>query len=164
MDSNLNEVKTNVYNKCGLDILDFKNEPESREYFACTFVLNGRKIISRNAKITPKKRGQFVTFWKRNGSGPIEPYNEQDQLDFYVVNVKSEKGSGQFVFPKLVLVKKGIISTTKKEGKSGFRVYPSWDNLESIQAERTQRWQSEYFFEINSSLDLNKVKALFMKV
>lgn len=66
MNNNLKQIKTDVYDKCSFGISDFENEPESKEYDACRFKLNGLNIISRKAKITPKKIGQFVTFWKRN--------------------------------------------------------------------------------------------------
>lgn len=161
MDNNLNRIKTEIYEKCGLKITDFQIETESEEYDACRFELNGCKIISRSAKITPKKVGQFVTFWKRNGNGPIEPFEVNDQIDFYAVNVRTEKEFGQFVFPKSVLIKKGIISTDKKDGKRAFRVYPNWDNANSKQAERTQKWQLEFFYEINDSTDFKKVRELY---
>lgn len=161
MDTILNEIKTKVYDTCSLQISDFKIESESKEYKACRFKLNGLNIISRNAKITPKKAGQFVTFWKRKGNGPIEPFHESDQIDFYAVNVRAESKLGQFVFPKSVLIKKGIISTEKKQGKRGFRVYPRWDRVQSKQAEQTQKWQLDYFYEINSSTELKKVNALY---
>lgn len=161
MHSNLNQIKTEVYEKIGLKMSQFKTETESKEYDACQFELNGRKIISRNSKITPKKVGQFVTFWKRNGNGPIEPFEENDQIDFYAVNVRTENEFGQFVFPKSVLIKKGIISTAKKEGKRAFRVYPKWDIAKNKQAERTQKWQLDYFYEINNSTDFKKVTELY---
>lgn len=127
MNNSLSQIKTHVYDKCSFEISDFEDEPESKEYDACRFKLNGLNIISRNAKITPKKNGQFVTFWKRNGNSPIAPLDENDRFDFYVVNVRMETEFGQFVFPKNKLIKKGIISTGKKEGKRAFRVYPDWD-------------------------------------
>lgn len=161
MDNNLKQIKKEVYDKCALEILDFKLESESKEYSACQFELNGKKVISRNSKITPKKVGQFVTFWKRNGNGPIEPFNESDTIDFYTVNVRTENKFGQFVFPKSALIKKGIISTERKEGKRAFRVYPIWDLAQSKQAERTQKWQSDYFYEIKKSMNLNIVVELF---
>lgn len=161
MDNNLKQIKREVYSKCALEISDFKLEPESKEYDACRFELKGRNIVSRNAKITSKKIGQFVTFWKRNKNGPIEPLNETDQIDFYAVNVRTENEFGQFVFPKSILIKKGIISTEKKEGKRAFRVYPKWDVVKSKQAERTQKWQLDYFYQINDSTDLSKVAELY---
>ncbi|SFF98756.1 MULTISPECIES: MepB family protein [Salegentibacter] len=161
MDDHLNRIKTEIYEKCGLKISDFLLETESKEYEACRFDLNGRNIINRNAKITPKKVGQFVTFWKRIANGPIEPFNENDQFDFFTVNVKSENQFGQFVFPKSVLIKKGIISTDKKEGKRAFRVYPSWVIANNKQAERTQKWQLNYFYEITYTTDSKKVLRLY---
>ncbi len=161
MDNNLNQIKTEVYDKCSLEISDFKIESESKEYYACRFRLNRLNILSRNAKITPKKVGQFVTFWKRNGNGPIEPFSKKDHIDFYIVNVRAENKFGQFVFPKSLLIKKGIISTENKEGKRGFRVYPKWDIAKNKQAEQTQKWQLNYFYEINSSTDLKEVVKLY---
>lgn len=161
MNDNLNQIKTEIYDRCALEVLDFKTEAESKEYDACQFELSGRNILSRSAKVTPKKVGQFVTCWKRSGKGPIEPFNEYDEIDFYVVNVRTENQFGQFVFPKSILMKKGIISTDEKEGKRAFRVYPKWDIAKSKQAERTQKWQLDYFYEINSSTDLKKVLELY---
>ncbi|WP_158857379.1 MepB family protein [Lunatibacter salilacus] len=163
MDNKLTLIKTEIYDKCALEISDFRIEMESKEYDACRFKLNGRRIISRNSKITSKKAGQFVTFWKRQGTGPIEPFCETDQFDFYVVNVRAENKVGQFVFPKSVMIKKGIISTAIIEGKRAFRVYPSWDATTSKQAEKTQKWQLDYFFEINDEMDFNKIVELYTK-
>ena len=73
----------------------------------------------------------------------------------------TENGFGQFVFPKPVLVKKGIISTESKEGKRAFRVYPDWDIAKNKQAAQTQKWQLDYFYEINDLTDLHKVSKLY---
>jgi len=161
MNNNLNQIKTEVFDRCSLEISKLKLEVESTEYDACIFELNGRFIISRSAKVTPKKVGQFVTFWKRVKSGPIEPFNESDKIDFYIVNVRTKNMLGQFVFPKSLLIKKGILSTKNKDGKRAFRVYPKWDLVKSKQAERTQKWQLNYFYEINNSIDLKKVLELY---
>jgi len=161
MDSTLNQIKTEVYDKCSLEILAFKKELEGKEYDACQFELNGLKIICRSSKITPKKVGQFVTFWRRNKDGITEPFNEDDKIDFFVVNTISENNFGQFVFPKSELINKGIISTKTKDGKRGFRVYPKWDKTTNKQAEKTQKWQLNYFYEIKNSMDLKKVTELY---
>jgi len=161
MDIDLSRINTEIYEQCGLHISNFRLEKESKEYEACRFELNGLRIISRNAKNTPKKVGQFVTFWKRNANGPIKPFEEKDKIDFFVVNVRTEKEFGQFVFPKSVLIKKGIISTDKREGKRAFRVYPNWDTVNNKQAHKTQKWQMTYFYEINDSTDLRRIKELY---
>lgn len=161
MNSYLNKIKTEIYDKCSLKISAFKKELEGTEYDACLFKLNEKQMICRSSKITPKKNGQFVTFWKRNKEGIAEPFNENDDIDFYVINVHSENNFGQFVFPKSVLVDKGIISTELKDGKRGFRVYPKWDKPQNKQAEKTQKWQLNYFYEVNKSTDLKKVIELY---
>ena len=161
MNHNLESIRNKIYIKCGLIISDFKIEIESQEYDACQFKLSGLKIISRSAKITPKKAGQFVTFWKRKGNGPIEPFSDKDPIDYFVVNVQSDNKFGQFVFPKSVLIEKGIISTIQKEGKRAIRVYPSWDKPKSKQAEKTQKWQLNYFYEIGEMTDFEQVKGLY---
>ena len=55
------------------------------------------------------------------------------------------KKKGVFKFSKEVLIKHGIVSTEKKDGKRGFRVYPIWDKTTSKQAIKAQIWQLEYF-------------------
>src|SRR5690606_24651364 len=123
----MNEINTEIYRKCGLQISDFITEPESREYSASQFQVNGQIVISRTAKITPKKLGQFVTLLKRNQKGITQPFSEKDNFHFFVIDVKKENHLGQFIFPKSILIAKGIVTTEKKEGKRGFRVYPIWD-------------------------------------
>jgi hypothetical protein len=161
MNSILNQIKSEVYDKCTFEISEFKSELESKEYDACRYKLNGSNIINRSAKITPKKNGQFVTFWKRNENEPIAPFDENDNCDFFVVNVINENRFGQFVFPKKKLILKGIISTQKKEGKRAFRVYSKWDIPNNKTAEKTQKWQLDYFYEINKSTDFKKVVELY---
>jgi len=161
MNDTLKIVQEKIYNKCSLPITDYLEEIESKEYKASQFQLSDKSIICRDSKITPKKIGQFVTFWKRKDEGPIEPFRETDSFDFFVVNVKAGDKLGQFVFPISVLIKKGIISTSKKEGKRAIRVYPSWDTPLNATAIRTQKWQLDYFYELNPATDLEKVKALY---
>ena len=163
MNKNLAEIKTAIYDTIPFQITNFNKEMEGKEYDACRFELNGMKIICRSAKITPKKVGQFVTFWKRNNNGITEPFNDKDQFDFFIINVNTSENCGQFVFPKSVLIHQGIISTNKKDGKRGFRVYPKWDKTTNKQAEKTQEWQLKYFYKLGTSIDLNQVKELYLK-
>lgn len=157
----LEKIKLLIFEKLNFKISKLIIDKESQEYDGCEFLLDERKIIFRSSKITPKKIGQFVTFWKRNEKGITEPFSEKGNFDYYVINVQSENQIGQFVFPKSVLIEKGIISTSKKDGKRGFRVYPIWDKTINKQAIATQRWQLNYFFEINEDLDFNIVKKLY---
>ena len=157
--------KSNValFEKCNLKISNFEVDKESKNYNACTFKLNNLKIIFRKAKITPTKIGQFVTLWKRNKQKITEPFSVSDEFDFVIIYVKAEHNSGQFVFPKSVLIENGIISSDKKEGKRGFRVYPIWEIAINKQAIQTQKWQLNYFVKANSDeeLDLNLINKLY---
>jgi hypothetical protein len=65
------------------------------------------------------------------------------------------------VFPKSELINKGFITSEKQDGKRGFRVYPIWDKTLNKQAEKTQKWQLNYFYEINKTTDFKKVNELY---
>lgn len=127
--------------------LNYKINSESNQYNGCSYTIDDKNILERTAKITPKKIGQFVTCWKRNSNGITEPYKDSDLIDFFVIKVIHSKKSGTFKFPKAALIKHGILSTEKKDGKRGFRVYPIWDTPTSKQAVKTQVWQLNYFKE-----------------
>jgi hypothetical protein len=128
-------------------IANFTHEPESQEYQACRFTLDGLKVVCRTAKITPTKVGQFVTIWKRNELGKTCPFRSDDDIDLVIINCVSDENTGHFIFPKSVLINKGTISTPTKVGKMGIRVYPIWDKADNPQAIRTQKWQLEYWKE-----------------
>lgn len=147
----LKETLNTTYRSAGLHMHAFQAEAESQEYTACRFMLGERKIVFRIAKTTPKKGGQFVVFWKRAESGVIEPYDVEDDIDFFVVAVHAASHRGQFVFPKDILYKKGILQGKESEGKRAIRVYPAWDTPTSKQAKHTQAWQIEYFFEFTEN-------------
>jgi hypothetical protein len=163
MNNELRRIKELAYDKAALLISDLSTEAEGKEYKACQFQLNGLKIICRNAKITPKKNGQFVTFWRRDEDGITEPFHERDEIDFYVINVAKQDRFGQFVIPKSVLIEKGVMSSTKKGGKRGFRVYPNWDTPMNKQAEKTKKWQTKYFIEFCNGVGSEELKVLYEK-
>lgn len=156
-------AKELVYDKCGFECSPPKKEAESADYGAYTMTIDGMSVKYRVAKITPTKTGQFVTLWKRNGKGVIEPYHISDDIDWFVVSARKADRFGQFVFPKKLLHEKGVISDDNKEGKRAIRVYPPWDVANSKQAQKTQHWQTAYFFEIPiaENADLDRVKSLF---
>lgn len=145
----------------GLSFTDFEIERDGLEYNACHFKINNRVVISRDSKITPKKVGQFVTFWKRNIINATEPFNETDNIDFFMINSQKDNLIGQFVFPKTELINRGILSTKVKDGKRGFRVYPPWDLTTNKQAKNTQIWQLKFFYKLEDTDSMNSVKKLF---
>jgi len=163
--SNLKIVIQCVYDKCGFELTNPKLDTESVKYGACSFELDGKTIQHRVSKITPTKAGQFVTIWKRNKDGITEPFDTADALDYIIITSKSDENFGQFIFPKAVLADQGIITVKGKSGKRGIRVYPPWDVVTSKQAEKTQSWQTKYFFLIkkDNSVHLDWVKELFQK-
>lgn len=150
-----------VYNGCNFTISKPQSEAESTDYDAYNFHLNGKSICYRKAKITPTKTGQFVTLWKRNKNGIIQPFDFSDAIDFVIISVCKDGLSGQFIFPKNILLEKGIFSTAAKEGKRATRVYPPWDETTNKQAQKTQNWQLDYFYKIAPDPDLSKFKTLF---
>lgn len=142
--------KTNTlfFNELEIEIKGIYLEKQSADYNACQLLLNHKKVLFRTAKTTFTKTGQFVTLWKRTPKGPIAPFAIEDGFDLVIINTETENHFGQFVFPKSILIEKGIFSTDLKEGKRAFRVYPSWDMTMNKQAQKTQQWQLEYFIEI----------------
>ena len=110
MNSILIDAKNLLYDLCGFELSNIEIEKESAEYAAHRFEINNLKILFRQAKITPTKVGQFVTLWKRTKEkDPIKPFEFTDNIDLFVITVKTEKRFGQFVFPKSVLIEKGIV-------------------------------------------------------
>ena len=84
------------------------------------------------------------------------------QLTYLLVSTRKDNHFGLFIFPKSILITKEIVSD-KKEGKRAIRVYPPWDITTSKQAQKTQKWQLDYFLEItkDQTIDLKRAKSLF---
>ena len=152
-----------VYDPCGFTCSQISISPECVEYGASFLQLDNLNIIFRVAKITPKKRGQFVTLWKRNKKSVIEPYDTLDPLDYIVVSTRDNSLLGQFVFPRSILLEKNIISINGEGGKLGIRVYPPWEKAINRQAKHTQEWKINYFLEIPEQgiLDCERSRTLY---
>ncbi|MDN2700717.1 MepB family protein [Janthinobacterium sp. SUN100] len=125
-------------------------EAESAEYGACRAELHGKRLVLRVAKTTPTKIGQFVTVWKRpHPDADIAPLDEADPVDIVIIAVADDVGDGArhgfFIFPRSVLIERGVMSRADQGGKRALRVYPPWCAPESTQAQRTQRWQAAWF-------------------
>ncbi len=100
-----------------------------------------------------------MTVWKRLPLGPIAPIDIEDNFEFVIIYVEKDNEIGQFVFPKPVLVAKGIVSRRLEEGKRGFRVYSPWEEAKNKQALKTQEWQLKYFLSLKKN-KLNVDKAI----
>lgn len=160
---NLKNIDELIFQPLGLKFLNVEEDRESSEYSGCSFMLDRLNIKFRTSKITPTKTGQFVTIWKRNMEGETAPFDSGDPYDFYLISASRDNNRGIFIFPKEVLVEKGILSHGKKMGKRGIRVYPSWDPAESKQATATQKWQTAYFLDLSQDKEsyLPKAKLFF---
>lgn len=161
----INLLDKNIFKPSSLTLLSVTAESESQEYLAHRLKLGQQEVAFRRAKITPTKTGQFVTLWKRDAGGITCPFDATDGIDYAIILTQTALFRGVFIFPKAVLVTQGIFSQETKAGKRGFRVYPSWDTVDSKQAQKTQSWQLDYF--VNLSLqepDLQKIKQLFRKI
>lgn len=163
MDTTFPEIKyiiEEIYGKAGVEVKNYTVLPEGKAYEACTFELNGHKIIHRTSNITPTKIGQFVAIWKRNEKGITAPYDMSDDFDFMIISCRNEDKLGQFIFSKEVLLKQNILSNNKLGGKRGIRVYPDWDVPDNNQAKKTQTWQTDYFVNINCDKESIQRKLL----
>lgn len=143
----LTQIEKAVFIPCGLSITQTERDAECEEYHGFNLLCGQHRIKFRQAKLTPKKVGNFVALWKRNAaSGETEPFHLSDPFDFYVIAVHDEAQEGFFCFPKAALAQNGVLTFGEKEGKRGFRLYPAWVAPPNRQAQRTQQWQAPYFF------------------
>ncbi len=160
--------------------------PESSKYKALSFSLDGQDIIYRKGKVTADRPGAFLAIWRRppasitDSNKPI-PFKNKE-LDYLFVQVEEHSNvtstkestntpkSGMFIFPVSLLVKKGIVSSEKSKGKTGFRVFPPWSQdrgmagtkIFSESGKKTQRWQLPYFVEIDhGSIDIGQLIKIF---
>ncbi|MEU2109287.1 MepB family protein [Streptomyces sp. NPDC019507] len=152
-------AKSCVYDPVGFDCARLEPEPESAEYAAHAFTLDGRSVRFRVGKTTPTKVGQFVTLWQRSEDGPIRPFDVDDGVDLVVVSSRDSGRFGQFVFPAPVLCERGIVSGARSAGKRGFRVYPPWVATTGRQARTTQSWQVGWFLDIDEEGRVDPARA-----
>jgi len=148
--------------------------PENSKYEALIFSLNERRIVYRKGNLTPDRPGAFLSIWQRpvieatNGNKPIPLKSEQ--LDHLFIQVESESERGLFIFPVAILKEKGIVVSSTKKGKTGFRVFPPWSQdrgavgtkVFSESGKKTQRWQLPYFIEManDGSIDACEIKKI----
>jgi hypothetical protein len=147
---------------------------ESSKYSGLVFSIDEKKIVYRKGKVTTDRPGAFLAIWQRpfvyslnNKPIPLKS-NDLDYLFVQVASqpsVKAKEGSGNstqhgmFIFPIALLLEKGIVSSTKNKGKTGFRVFPPWSQdrgdvgtkVFSESGKKTQRWQLPYFVAIDKN-------------
>lgn len=145
----LNYVNETIYEPNDLYVKSIQEEKQNSKYGAGTFQLSSRTVRFRVANITPTKVGQFVAFWKKDINNKNQPFLYEEAPDLLVITTfKNENEFGQFIFPKEILLKEGILRSASTKGKMAMRVYPSWDSPNSKQAMKTQKWQLPYFVDM----------------
>ncbi len=132
---------------------------------ATNFKVRSRDIESRN-KVLLKNQLDFQVF-----SSMLETNQLTFDLLWYVGSflipdsnfLKQAMETAKFIFPKSVLLKQDVLSINGKGGKRGIRVYPPWDATINRQAQKTQKWQREYFLDIpvNHQIDCGRVQMMF---
>lgn len=161
----INEIKNlndSIFKPLDLQISGVTPDLECEDYFGFNFKINQTDIKFRKSKLTPKKVGQFVTFWKRDSAGKTIPFDINDDFDFYMIQVEENENSGFFIFPKQILERENLISGKLKTGKRGFRIYADWHFPENKQADKTKLWQTQFF--INYSESENEMTKKFKEI
>jgi len=149
--------------------------PENSKYHALTFAINKFKIVYRKGNVTPDRPGAFLAIWQRptcdksNNNKPI-PLTS-NELDYLFIHVESDSQQGMFIFPISLLIKQGIVSSSVKKGKTGFRIFPPWSEDRGVvgtkvfseSGKKTQRWQIPYFIEMDNegNLDSGQLNNIF---
>ena len=102
----------------------------------------------RSAKRTPKKEGYFTVFWKKDKNNMNIPYTNEDLGTELVIVVIDNDKKGLFIIPNEVAIRKKILSTKNSKGKMSMRLYPPWCANLNTTAQSTQKWQLNFFREI----------------
>ena len=132
-------------------VIHYLEEPQNSEYESFLFSINQHTFRNRLAKKTPTKKGYFVVFWEKNNHNKNQAFDFKNSPDFLIVNVIDKEHKGLFLFPKSVLLNQNILRSPQTQGKMAIRVYPSWEKDLNKTAERTQRWQSDYFIDLSNN-------------
>lgn len=121
-------------------------ETQNSDYESGIVEIGGDLWHIRTARNTPTKPGAFVVFWQRDAEGNTKPFSANDSSAGLLVFVEQDERRGVFRFTRAHLAGLGITSG-KRSGKRGFRVYPSWCSGLNSQAAATQRSQASAFEE-----------------
>lgn len=142
-------------------MINLQEENQNKEYEGLTFNIEQHTFRSRLAKKTPKKKGYFVVFWEKDKDNKNQPYAFDNMPEKLIVSIIDNHLIGQFVFPKLLLLEKGILKSENDKGKMAMRVYPSWENELNDSARKTQKWQEAYFINLSNEIDNQQAAALY---
>ncbi|MFP7492876.1 MepB family protein [Terribacillus saccharophilus] len=136
-------------------------EAHNQEYEGMLIQLEDTTYRSRLAKATPKKKGYFVVFWEKDENNKNQAYSFLESPAKVIISIMDENLRGQFVFPKSILLKKGILRSENSKGKMAIRVYPAWERELNKTAAQTQKWQQKYFVDLTDDFHKEKLEALY---
>lgn len=152
---------TEKLNDFSFENLHYKRQNE--EYEGTTFSINTHTFRSRLAKSTPKKKGYFVAFWEKDITDKNQPFLYENSPDKLIITILDGQLSGQFIFPKEVLLKKGILKSKTSNGKIAMRIYPTWVHDLNKTAARTQEWQMNHFIDTSITVDKKMFNSLYFE-
>jgi len=156
------ELVTNMIHQTTTEKIESLHlEKQNSEYEGMTFKIGQFSYRSRLAKKTPNKKGYFVVFWEKDQHHNNTPFKFDDSPDKLIISIKDGLHSGQFIFPKAILVAKGILSYERQLGKMAMRIYPNWVSNLNPTAQRTQLWQLNYFMNYDQNMSINMVRSLY---
>lgn len=154
----LREIIDNI--KC-TEFSVIKYEEQNHEYEGMLVQIDQQMYRSRLAKLTPKKQGYFVAFWEKSKCGNNQAYSYEDAPEKLIVSVIDNEKKGQFIFPKEVLLKYGVLKKPLQKGKMALRVYPGWITELNKNACKVQWWQNEYFIDLSQDFEIVKLQNLY---
>ncbi|ANF95549.1 MepB family protein [Paenibacillus bovis] len=146
------------------EIANLHMENQNFAYEGMTFKIGKYTFRSRRAKPTPKKKGYFVVFWEKDSDNNNQAYSYEDCPDHVIVHVIEHKQKGQFIFPRELLLKHGVLRTDDRKGKMAIRVYPDWEKDLNTSASSTQKWQLPYFIKGTTAAEIDALQNWYLKL
>lgn len=121
-------------------------EKQNGEYESGIAQIGDEAWHIRTARNTPSKPGAFVAFWRRDADGTTTPFSDDDLAAGLFAFVEQQGRRGMLRFTGAHLAALGITSG-RRPGKRGFRIYPNWCVGLNPQATATQHAQASAFRE-----------------
>ena len=146
-----------------IQIDKLKVEDWNTEYGAYDCIITNQSFKTLFAKKTPKKSVFFLALWKKDESNKNIPFNETDIENKLIISIQDESKIGQFVFPKKVLIEKGILQLKRHKGKMAFRIYPIWETSLNKTAQKSQAWQKQYFIDLSNDVNKEELYSLYFE-
>lgn len=96
-------------------------------------------------KENTQKRRLLYSLLEKDQENKNIPYTDEDLGDELIIVVIDGCHCGLFIIPKEVAISKKILSIKDCKGKMSMRFYPPWCTNLNKTAQKTQKWQMDYF-------------------